>query len=62
VEGNLQEEYNKLVAQGLSQEEIANKLGDESLTNMLQSQSVQEKFNAAIEKLKDIFIFILYNQ
>jgi hypothetical protein len=58
VEGNLQEEYNKLVAQGLSQEEIANKLGDESLTNMLQSQSVQEKFNAAIEKLKDIFIGI----
>ena len=58
VEGNLQEEYNKLVAQGLSQEEIANKLGDESLTNMLQSQSIQEKFNAAIEKLKDIFIGI----
>lgn len=58
VEGNLQEEYNKLIAQGLSQEEIANKLGDESLSNMLQSQSVQEKFNAAVEKLKDIFIGI----
>lgn len=56
VEGDLQEEYNKLLAQGLSQEEIANKLGDQSLANMLQSQSVQERFNAAVEKLQDLFV------
>lgn len=56
VEGNLQEEYNKLVAQGLSQEEIANKLGDQSLAGMLQAQSVQERFNAAISKLQDLFV------
>jgi hypothetical protein len=56
VEGNLQEEYNKLVAQGLSQDEIANKLGNESLANMLQTQTVQERFNAAITKLQDLFV------
>ena len=56
VEGDLQAEYNKLVAQGLTQEEIANKLGDESLAGMLQGQSIQERFNAAIEKLQDLFV------
>jgi hypothetical protein len=50
------EAYNRLKKEGLSDDEIAVKLGDEQLANQLKSQSVQERFNASVEKLKEIFI------
>ena len=53
---NAQEAYNALKAQGYSQAEIAQKLGNEELTRMLEQQSIQERFNQAVEKLKEIFI------
>jgi len=53
---NAQEAYNALKAQGYSQAEIAQKLGNEELTRMLEQQSIQERFNQTVEKLKEIFI------
>jgi hypothetical protein len=50
------EAYNRLKKEGLSDEQIRVKLGDDALANQLKSQSVQERFNASIEKLKEIFI------
>jgi hypothetical protein len=50
------EAYNRLKKEGLSDDEIAVKLGDEQLANQLKSQSVQERFNASVEKLKEIFV------
>jgi hypothetical protein len=50
------EAYNRLKKEGLSDAQIAVKLGDEQLANQLKSQSVQERFNASIEKLKEIFV------
>jgi hypothetical protein len=50
------EAYNRLKKEGLSDAQIAVRLGDEELANQLKSQSVQERFNASIEKLKEIFI------
>jgi len=57
-EGTAQEAYNKLKAQGLSDDAIAAKLGDEKLASQLKSQSVQERFNASIAKMQDIFVSI----
>jgi len=54
-EGDIQKEYNKLVEQGLSQEQIAKKLGDEKLASQLQSTSANEKFAATFDKLKEVF-------
>jgi uncharacterized membrane protein len=51
-----QEAYDKLKAQGYSEAEIAKKLGDEELGRMLEQQSIQERFNQTVEKLKEIFI------
>jgi hypothetical protein len=51
-----QEAYNKLKKQGYSEAEIAAKIGDQKLSDMLKQQSIQEKFNQAVEKLKEIFI------
>jgi uncharacterized membrane protein len=51
-----QEAYDKLKAQGMSETEIAKKLGDEELGRMLEQQSIQERFNQTVEKLKEIFI------
>ena len=53
---NAQEAYNTLKAQGYSEAEIAAKIGDQKLSDMLKQQSIQEKFNQAVEKLKEIFI------
>lgn len=53
---NAQDAYNKLKAQGYSEEQIAKKLGDEELARMLEQQNVQERFNQAVEKLKEIFV------
>jgi hypothetical protein len=50
------EAYNRLKKEGLSDDEIAVKLGDEQLANQLKSQSIQERFNASVEKLKEIFV------
>jgi hypothetical protein len=50
------EAYNRLKKEGLSDDEIAKKLGDDKLAAQLKSQSVQERFNASIEKLRDLFI------
>lgn len=51
-----QEAYNTLKAQGKSEEEITKILGDKKLANMYEQQSVQERFNNSIEKLKEIFV------
>jgi len=57
-EGTAQEAYNKLKKQGLSDDAIAAKLGDEKLAAQLKSQSVQERFNATMAKLQDVFVMI----
>ena len=53
-----QEAYNNLVAQGLSQEQIAAKLGDEKLADQLQANSIQERFNQSLQKAQEIFVNI----
>jgi hypothetical protein len=57
-DSNIQKEYNALKEQGLSDDVIANRLGSEKLADQLKSQSVQERFNATVEKLKEIFVSI----
>ena len=52
------EAYNRLKKEGLSDDEIAAKLGDKKLADQLKSQTIQERFNASIEKLRDIFVSI----
>ena len=51
-----QEAYDKLKKQGYSEAEIAAKIGDQKLSDMLKQQSIQERFNQTVEKLKEIFI------
>jgi hypothetical protein len=51
-----QEAYNALKEQGLTDDEIAKKLGDEKLAQQMKSQSIQERFTASVEKLKEIFV------
>ena len=53
-----QEAYNELRKQGLSDDEIANKLGDENLAKQMKSESAQERMTAATEKLKEVFVSI----
>jgi uncharacterized membrane protein len=55
-ETNALEAYNRLKKEGLSDDQIAKKLGDDKLAAQLKSQSVQERFNATIEKLREIFV------
>ena len=55
-EGTLQEQYNKLKEDGLTQEQIAAKLGDASLAKQLEQTSNAEKLQASVEKLKEAFI------
>ena len=57
-EGTAQEQYNKLKAQGLSQEQIAAKLGDDELARQFQQQSIQERLLQTVEKLKEAFVSI----
>lgn len=52
------EAYNRLKKEGLSDDQIAKKLGDEKLTQQLKSQSIQERFNASVEKLQELFVSI----
>ena len=53
-----QEAYNKLVAQGLSQEAIAAKLGDDKLADQLAANSIQDRFNQSLQKAQEIFVNI----
>ena len=53
-----QEAYNKLVSQGLSQEAIAAKLGDDKLADQLEANSIQERFNQSLQKAQEIFVNI----
>jgi hypothetical protein len=55
-ETNALEAYNRLKKEGLSDDQIAARLGDEKLATQLKSQSVQERFNASVEKLREIFV------
>jgi hypothetical protein len=55
-EGTAIDAYNKLKKEGLSDDQIAKKLGSDKLADQLKSQSVQERFNASVEKLREIFI------
>jgi hypothetical protein len=52
-----QQAFNRLV-QEVGMEKAKKQLGDESLANQYEQQSVQERFANATEKLKDIFIQI----
>ena len=53
-----QEAYNELKKQGLSDDEIAVKLGNKQLANQMKSESVQERFAAATQKLQEVFVSI----
>ena len=50
-----QQAFNRLV-QEVGMEEAKKRLGDEQLANQFEQQSVQERFNQTVEKLKEIFV------
>jgi len=52
------EKYNTLVDEGKTQEEITKILGEKA-AGQLEQQSAQEKFNASVEKLKEIFVQVM---
>jgi hypothetical protein len=59
VEGKTaQERFNNLVKE-VGLEEAKKRLGDETLANQLAGQSVQERFTASIEKLKEVFVSLV---
>jgi hypothetical protein len=58
-EGTAQQRYNELRAQGLSQAQIAAKLGDKALADQFEQQSAQDRFNATVEKLKEVFVSLV---
>lgn len=51
----LAEAYNRLKKEGLSDAQIQKQLGEDISAQQLKSQSIQERFNASIEKLQEIF-------
>ena len=51
-----QKEYNRLRSEGMSEEEAAKKLGDESLAQQLESVSMAEKMEGATKKVQELFI------
>jgi len=55
---DMQAAYNRLKAEGLSQEEIATKLGDERLAQSLHSEGIQSQFTASVAKMKELFVQI----
>ena len=58
-EANLREQrINKLQAEGLSNEQIKQKLGEETFESLKNQASVQERLNKSIEKLREVFISI----
>ena len=50
-----QEKFNNLVKE-VGLEEAKKRLGDESLANLYSQKNTQDKFNAAVEKLKEVFV------
>jgi hypothetical protein len=50
--------FNRLV-QEVGMEEAKKRLGDEQLANQFEQQSVQERFNDTIEKLKEVFVSLV---
>jgi hypothetical protein len=58
VEGKTAKERFDNLVKEVGMEEAKKRLGDENLANMYAGQNVQERFAAAIEKLKEIFISI----
>ena len=57
-DADMQAAYNRLKAEGLSQEEIATKLGDERLAQSLHSENIQSQFTASVAKMKELFVQI----
>lgn len=56
VEGkDAKEKFDNLVKQ-VGMEEAKKRLGNEQLANQFEQQSVQERFNQSVEKLKEIFV------
>lgn len=51
-----QEEYNKMVAAGASQAELDAKFKDEALTSQLKTVSQQERMEAIVTRLKEVFV------
>jgi hypothetical protein len=52
-----QEKFNNLVKE-VGLEEAKKRLGDEQVANLFAGQSAQERFTAAVEKLKEVFVSI----
>ena len=55
---NAKEKFNNLVKQ-VGMEEAKKRLGDETLANQMASTSMQDKFAASIEKLKEVFVSLV---
>jgi hypothetical protein len=53
-----QEAYAALKEKGLSDDQIAEKLGNKILAQQMKSQSVQDRFNASVEKLQELFVSV----
>lgn len=54
-----QEEYNKMVAAGASQAELDAKFKDKALNSQLQSVSQQERMEAIVTRLKEVFVALV---
>jgi hypothetical protein len=55
-DADMQAAYNRLKAEGLSQEQIANELGDKRLAQSLRSKGIQSQFTASVAKMKELFV------
>lgn len=55
---NAKEKFDNLVKQ-VGMEEAKKRLGDETLASQMQSASMQDKFGASIEKLKEVFVSLV---
>ena len=55
---NAKEKFDNLVKQ-VGLEEAKKQLGDEQLANQMASANTQDKFNASIEKLKEVFVILV---
>ena len=53
-----QQAYNELKKQGLSDDEIAKQLGNETLANQMKSESAQARMVAVTQKLQEVFVSI----
>lgn len=54
-----QKQYNEDVAKGLTQKQLEAKYADEGLRNQLASASMQERFEAASKRIKELFVQIV---